>query len=54
MEEWGRLLDDGVRKGREGKGGRTRISDMTGRKADVPADETKIVAVAVMPTMNVG
>jgi hypothetical protein len=27
---------------------------MTGRKADVPADETKIRAVAVMPTTNVG
>jgi hypothetical protein len=35
-------------------GKRTRISEMTGRKADVPAEETKIVAVAVMPTMKDG
>lgn len=29
---------------------RTRISLMTGKKADVPAEEIKMVAVAVMPT----
>ena len=27
---------------------------MTGRKAEVPAEETKIVAEAVMPAMKVG
>jgi len=32
----------------------TFISEMTGRKADVPAEETKMVHVAVIPTMNVG
>jgi hypothetical protein len=32
----------------------TLISEITGKKADVPADETKIVAVDVMPTINVG
>lgn len=31
-----------------------RISLMTGRKADVPALEMKMVAVAVMPSAKVG
>lgn len=33
---------------------RTFISLMTGKKAEVPAEDTKIVAVAVIPTMNDG
>lgn len=32
----------------------TFISDMTGRKAEVPAEDTKIVQAAVMPTTKVG
>jgi hypothetical protein len=43
-----------MKKGKEFERIRTRISDMTGRKADVPAEDTKIVAVAVIPAMNVG
>lgn len=31
-----------------------RISDMTGRKAEVPAPEQKIVLAAVMPAAKVG
>ena len=30
------------------------ISDMTGKKADVPAPEQKIVEAAVIPAANVG
>jgi hypothetical protein len=31
-----------------------RISDMTGRKAEVPAPEQKMVLAAVMPAAKVG
>jgi hypothetical protein len=31
-----------------------RISDMTGKKADVPAPEQKIVEAAVIPAAKVG
>jgi hypothetical protein len=43
-----------MKKGKGIRSVRTRISDMTGRKADVPAEDTKMVAVAVIPAMNVG
>jgi hypothetical protein len=45
---------DWMWNGRRGRGDVTRISEITGKNADVPADETNIVAVAVMPTTNDG